>query len=97
MRYFTGPLVPAVAATHDPDTGEELTPATPNTIGVGTDSVVPYAPPPGARVFYKYDVDGMTPLAGTDTVLIKGNALTPQPGWTERSVEAAEALFPEAF
>ena len=98
MRYFTAPLLAAEAATYDEDTGEELTPATPNTIGVGTDPITAYDDvPPGARVFYKYEGDGMTPLAGSDTVLILGNGLTPQEGWVEKTPEDAETLFPEAF
>lgn len=97
MRYFTGPLVPAEEATYDPETGEELTPATPNTVGVGTATVVAYDVPPGCRVFYTYDVDGVTPLEGANAVLIKGEQLVPQEGWTERSPEMAQSLFPEAF
>lgn len=97
MRYFTAPLIPAQAATYDEETGEELTPATPNCVGVGTDPVIEFTPVPGCRFFYTYDVDGVTPLEGSDTVLVIGEGLTPQEGWTEKSPEDAEILFPEAF
>jgi len=97
VRYFTAPLIPAEAATYDEETGEELTPAFPNRVGVGTDPVTEFVSVPGARFFYQYEGDGMTPLAGDDTVLVVAEGLTVQDGWVEKSPEEAATLFPEAF